>query len=740
MPQIRVVDSHRKKKRELLDSLGDDLLRYIAELVTNSDDSYRRLENSGINISDENKVIYIELKPGARKSDNDIIVITDNAEGMSKDKLEHIFSTYGADNAGGVESRARGIFGQGASDVLRSAAYEKKTAKIESFKDGKLYRLKYIMTDDLDSSIEVEEINLRSNQIKDLRTKMRIPNNGSCISFGIPSYVKYKRNTKSKLKDMIERFPAFRYLLSQSNRKVILIIDGVETVLSSRQYQFCDMELVDTKNFVYNFDSYNLHCELKMYKNENKNIDGTDIIVVDENKTVFDNTMFDFSNMTSAKNMSGELTINNLYKVCYENLNDEDNPNAIVKDNRTGFDTRNPFYVGLNRLISPILDGIIREHGAKTKNTDLTNNKKFSDALKKLNKYINNELKDTISGGNLGGQEAPLQGIKFVRSHASLTKGKTYDLKLLINSALIFETDVIYINCPENNCIETSPNEISYSNREVNENNLVVKNVTIKAIELTNGPIVLEAVCREYKTLILVDVIESEIHYPVNGLEFYHSELVLNPDGVHKACLYFDKDVVPIGSKITLNSSEGLELECEEFIIGNEHLLNENIGCSIVKSSGGIIGNDYIIEAKFGELTTKVKITITDTSKNNNSGGGLISGIKLESNDLYFQAYYQPHTHEIMINISNPINKSIMGSMDDKNPDKPTFNKEQTKYLCDIIANEAAKILVKTDNARKGDFNLEDPQEAIDEFQNLIQQHKNKMFMDIYPAMVSISE
>ena len=55
---ITVRTSLRKKKRELFDALGDNILRYIAELVTNADDSYKRLGDS----APENKLILIELK------------------------------------------------------------------------------------------------------------------------------------------------------------------------------------------------------------------------------------------------------------------------------------------------------------------------------------------------------------------------------------------------------------------------------------------------------------------------------------------------------------------------------------------------------------------------------------------------------------------------------------------------------------------------------------------------------
>ncbi len=90
MGQIYVQDSLRKKKRAIKDALGNDILRYIAELLTNSDDSYRRLENQNID-SNKEKVIYIELKKEKRKSadniDSYVLSVTDNAEGMTLETL-----------------------------------------------------------------------------------------------------------------------------------------------------------------------------------------------------------------------------------------------------------------------------------------------------------------------------------------------------------------------------------------------------------------------------------------------------------------------------------------------------------------------------------------------------------------------------------------------------------------------------------------------------------------------------
>ena len=128
---MKVTIDPRKKRREMQNALGDNILRYITELLTNSDDSYKRLEADFPEKENDN-VIYISLE-NERRNDGYLLSVTDHAEGMSKETLEKKFGTYAGDNARGISSHARGIFGQGASDVLKASASEKKTAKIETF-------------------------------------------------------------------------------------------------------------------------------------------------------------------------------------------------------------------------------------------------------------------------------------------------------------------------------------------------------------------------------------------------------------------------------------------------------------------------------------------------------------------------------------------------------------------------------------------------------------------------------
>lgn len=737
MGQIYVRDSLRKKRRAIKDALGNDILRYIAELLTNSDDSYRRLENQNIDDNKE-KVIYIELKKEKRKSaDNNesyVLSVTDNAEGMTLETLERIFSTYGEDNAGGTQLHARGIFGQGASDVLRASAKEKRTALIETIKDDNVSKLYYNMDENLTPMINTEKVELSENRLNDYRNNLRISRNGTKISFGIPTNVKFTDKVKDNLAELMAKYPSFRYLLNQENRKIIYIYEGKETIISSKKYQFNDENEILNEKFSFLYEGKSIDCELKLYLNENKKNDETNIIVRDENYSVFDNTMFDFQNYPSAQVVSGELIINGLYDLCYEHLNAEE-PDAIVRDNRTGFDTKNSFYIKLNKEIAPKIQEVLNENGKENKVTNLGNNKKFNEALKKLNKYMQKELNDVIPGGPATFKEPPIEGIKFARNSASITVGKQYTLKLYINSNMISSDDRIGIIC-EDSYIEVTPDTIDYNEDEI-DNGLVIKNISIKALECTTDSAIIQAKVNNYLATIAIDVIDFDIHYPENGLEFYPNEISLAYNKPHSLKLYVDINVIPLKSRIEIRCDD-LEIDNKIVTFDENNLLNDEVAMLEIITTGGKIDEAYEVIANYVDLTAEALITLIEPSRNENNGGGLIAGFKLEPNkNMSYQAYFNPHDHIIYINTENPINLRIMGDMSDKNPEKPSFSPEQTKYLCDIISSQAASLLVKRKNVKNGEINFDDFEDAVEQVQNLVQEHKNNIYQNLYSALSS---
>ena len=657
--------------------------------------------------------------------------ITDNAEGMTEKTLEKIFSIYGDDNAGGVVSGARGIFGQGASDVLRSAAQYEKEASIVTIKDGKVTRLLYRLDENYNPSIDITSI--VDEDINSLGESLRIEENGTSLTFGVPDNVKFSAKIRDNLSMMIQRCPSLRYILSDDNRQVIFIERGFEYPLSSKKYLFSKDKLIssDTK-IKFKFEGDEVKCELRLYTNNTKEEDGTHILVRDENYLVFDNTMFDFQYSPASKNVSGELIIEGLYNICYKHLNSSE-PTSIIRDNRTGFDTKHPFYEALLKTLAPILEKNFEKNDKSARITDVTNNKKFNDALKKLNKYLNSELQNEI-GGNLNGLKVPPStGLKFVRASATITKGKTYMLKLLINSSMIPSSEQIDIRMEDNDFIEVSPLTINYKEDE-SKQGIVEKNISIKALKCTDKPITIIASALKYSSQIDIEVINEEIHYPQNGMEFFPNEIDLQYDRTHVVRLYLDSTIIPIGSEIEINC-EGLDLLYHSYEFTENDLISNSIGKIDIISEGGELNETYSIEAKWKSINAVAKITLVEVAKNDPLGGGLIAGIELKEEMSHFQTRFDNRTKKIIINTLNPINIKMLGSLKEYDQLNPVFNKDQSKYLCDLVSKEGALLFARKKYIQEWSIkNCTD--ELIDEIENKIQEQKNIIYESMYPVLV----
>src|SRR3972149_10909137 len=75
-------------------AIRKDVLRALVEIITNCNDSYSRLEDTGEQVSGE---IIIEVK---RKHANSNIRVRDRAEGMNDARMDKVVGTYGEATSG----------------------------------------------------------------------------------------------------------------------------------------------------------------------------------------------------------------------------------------------------------------------------------------------------------------------------------------------------------------------------------------------------------------------------------------------------------------------------------------------------------------------------------------------------------------------------------------------------------------------------------------------------------------
>ena len=340
-----VGDWDRLIDRRLKTALWNDIVRYLIELITNSDDSYNRIENYVWE-----KDIIIDIIP--KWAWNFEISVTDYAEWMSEETLNKIFSKYGNDNAGWLKNNVRWIFWQWASDVLRNACFESKKAEIHSIKDGICSHLKYLrQNSNFVIDVSAEEVT------GEIRDQLWIPYNWTVIIFWIPSSVQFKWDI-SKLADKLNITPSLRYILDNdtSDKKVLLRNKSLLTSirLNSSKYQFNSECLLDHA-FSFPFQWETIMCNLALYEKDKKDMT-TEIIVRDEKNNVFANTWFDFWNHQAISHIKWELEIRWFYKLCHDYLNEK--KDTLIKDNRTWFETKSDFYLELNKSIYPIINNI----------------------------------------------------------------------------------------------------------------------------------------------------------------------------------------------------------------------------------------------------------------------------------------------------------------------------------------------------------------------------------------------
>ena len=734
-----IEDSSRTSRRRQLKTLGNSAISYIVELVTNADDSYRRLETKGLVNQDTVKPIYIEVSESRGST---LISVTDNAEGMSNQRIFELFSgkSYGADNSGGEATTSRGIFGQGATDVMVNSAMDKKQAMLESFKDNEFNKF-YFDWDHTTATriLRPKTVKINESQMEEFRSKLKIPFNGTKMTFGVPSSVKFKPKT---LIDDLNGIYSLRYILNSKNRKVELTLYNQNHTLSSSKFELSQLPLIKSVKFSLNFDSIEINCHLDLFNNANKQADidyASHILVVDKNNNVYANTMFGFEKMPKSKSISGILVMDGVYRLAKKYLNKE-NPEEIFNDDRTGFNTKHEFY---KLITSKFLDPIIRESlnqvVSETENLDFSNNKKFKDALSAINKWMSEELKNEIPGGAETGKTAPIDGLSFNRTTITITKGKTYSLRLIINADLIYENDDIFIEAINNTgIIEFTPQVLNYKKEEVKDGNIVIKSITISAIELTNelNFLILRASSKSYSKSISIFVVESELGNAINGMSFEQEEIIFSSNTEHKSKVWFDSEIFPIGTEINF-FTEGLNISTNKVILSNEMLVSNTIGCFVVISSGGEIDNSYQITGTImsNSYSFFQKVIIRNQLLKPQGNRGMITAIKGWVEDgAQFQITFEEKTGTIYINLRNPINIQLMGDLSAINPENPKFNDRQIRYLADLLSFQSALIDIK-ELERKNQIMINE-QDRIEDYINYLNKKKTEIFDRIIKSLI----
>jgi hypothetical protein len=140
MPEYPLELATRQLRRTFERAIGKSIAKILTELVTNSDDSYKRLIRSGKKNSDqtvlEDPAPIIILFERTKKR----LSVIDHAEGLSDKEMRDRFVSYGeesTDRAKGYKTRS--LFGKGLRDVL----FTQKHGQVKSIKNELFYNCRF---------------------------------------------------------------------------------------------------------------------------------------------------------------------------------------------------------------------------------------------------------------------------------------------------------------------------------------------------------------------------------------------------------------------------------------------------------------------------------------------------------------------------------------------------------------------------------------------------------------------
>lgn len=404
-------------------AIRKDVLRALVEIITNSNDSYSRLEDAGKPVTGE---IIIDVW---RKHKDSLIRVRDFAEGMDDARMDKVVGTYGEATSGLKEDlHVRGMWGRGLKDAIFGLGY----GYVNSIRNDRLYRSSLLLKDGvptfgLDEPVPATE---------ELRTKYGIPDGNGTVIEIIVSRVDVKMPQFENLRNYLQRHFELRTIMGNQSRLIILrSLVGSDKIKDEHvlSYKPPKGEMVLDEQF--EIEGYPAAVHLQLLRSniqlstrgEEGDYADAGLIVISQS-TVISLTMLKFENDPYAAFFYGSIECDYLHDLL---KNDE----PVLTATRDGINWTLPFAKALKQAVEGRIEPLVqveREHAMQDEQMKLDKRlrKKLDKAIRELNVIASSELSDRQTISSDGKQEPPPAGLEFVSERVFVQTGQTVTLTL----------------------------------------------------------------------------------------------------------------------------------------------------------------------------------------------------------------------------------------------------------------------------------------------------------------------
>lgn len=331
----------------------------LVELITNSDDSYARLEEAGIAVSGQILIQYERHRRGA------LLAVTDQAQGMPFATACFILSYGGAHSplAKGTGG-GRGYFGRGLKQAIFGLGY----GWLETIHDGRLSRIELFRAENggylYDDGGQDRAVTERD------RERLGIAGNGTRVAIIIES----SQVSISQFNALIDSLANNIYLRDVLNRRHVELAqlrDGVEIERSGR-IRFDEppslLLLGPDQPGEFHCDGQTFPFSLTLKRALDAQLvprgdERTSGLLVLSGTAVLDCQLFDYENQVGTEYLFGTLRCPALIEQLGQGV-------AVISDERAGLNPKTPLVAALSRAVSQLIAPFVMAEQEKLKHLE----------------------------------------------------------------------------------------------------------------------------------------------------------------------------------------------------------------------------------------------------------------------------------------------------------------------------------------------------------------------------------
>ncbi len=652
MPTLELKTAGRQFRRQFGAAIRQNLIRALAELITNSDDSYRRMQHQGGPGFGRIVVLY--------DRQNRRIAVVDWAEGMDAAAMERMYPSYGAATSGLYGGLSvRGYFGKGIKDVL----FSMDGGVVQSIVDGRIYTAHFTWEEDR-PIIVIDEKPKEATEA--MRRMLGIPEgNGTRVSFTIPEDMSLPRH-ESLLKNLAN-FYMLRLINADEQRDISLRTRSARGREQENQvqYQFPTGEpvLADHFQVFYQERVYPVDLEINRAASALTQV-GEDreggILIYESGNTVLDLTLFGYDRDEYAAHLYGMMAVHRFRELL-------ETDESVLTDTRDGLDRHHPFTQALMAEVEARLQPAI-EHERhlllQSAPHDLSRrqSKRLWESIDQINALVG-----SLTGLDLDLDEAiesletpPEGGIEFLPRSLQLCRGAKTAVHLRIDTSVISPNTTVELSS-DNRRIAVEPRtfEVPIAHGKL----VAVQNVVLNGRHVGDSGRI-EARAGDFHAVLHVEVVPDRYPQPEGGLAFVPDVLRLANNARRKAVLYVDRSVAKPGNTVHFRVDQPqVELEFEELRLepGDFKLDVARVELPI-KGTG--IGRKALVTASANGEEAHLAIEVVSRQDHRPRGPRLLTGYRFDPvTPSRVRSSYDNETGLIWIYLKNPVVERYFGGL-----------------------------------------------------------------------------